>query len=66
MVYLLGSATLLKYILANTTINFHTDVIAFETRAQIEEDLFKNVDRWTARIYLLFKSFMMRGIFSLW
>jgi hypothetical protein len=58
------SDTLLKYILANTTINFRTGVIAFETRVQIEKDLFKNVDRQAARIHLLLTPLMMRDIFS--
>jgi hypothetical protein len=58
------SGILLEYILANTIITFHTGVITFETRVQIEEDLFKNVDRQAARIYLLLTPFMMRGIFS--
>ena len=47
------SYILLKYILANTTISWRTGVIAFETRVQIDEDLFKNVDRQAARNYLL-------------
>jgi hypothetical protein len=58
------SDTLLKNILANTTINFRTVVIAFETRVQIEKDLFKNVDRQAARIHLLLTPLMMRDIFS--
>jgi hypothetical protein len=58
------SDTLLKNILANTTINIRTGVIAFETRVQIEKDLFKNVDRQAARIHLLLTPLMMRDIFS--